>query len=86
MTEDARVQEARAYLASPSGTHRDEEAELIGNLLRYADERLRVNVGLITENSALRAKARQPESLDLSQVPLRALLDELEARAGSRDG
>lgn len=54
MPEDRRVTEAREQCASPGAAYVD--IDVARRLLAYAEERLRVNVGLIAENTELKRK------------------------------
>lgn len=82
MAEDSRVTAVREYLDSDRGLYTGSR-KLLGPLLEYAEERLRVNVGLVRDNADLRAKQRQPETLDLSSVTTADLLRELERRCSA---
>lgn len=55
---------------------------VLRGLVAYADERLRVNVGLVAENSELRRRARtsSPDGIDLTGVSSQQLLTELGRR------
>lgn len=82
---DTRVARAKDYLAA--GPLADlstiEVQDMAEGLLAYAEERERINIGLIAENTDLKAKVRQQKSetaVDLSAVPADALLDELRER------
>lgn len=52
---------------------------LVGAVDAYA-EIVRVSVGILAESSALKAKARQPEAVDLSALSSADLLAELARR------
>lgn len=74
--EDKRVTEAKALSTGlPTIV-----AKVITDIVEYAEERLRVNVGLVSENGSLKAKLRTPEAIDLSTVETSALLAEISKR------
>lgn len=82
---DRRLVEAKHFVAEvqmydSEGQCDNSADEAITGLIAFAEERERVNVGLLAENSALKAKARQPEAVDLSATSSADLLAELTRR------
>lgn len=76
-TEDARLTAAREFHAGGPGSLR----VVLGGLIAYAEERYRVNVGLVNENAALRKQVREPErGPSLEAVPTADLLAEVTRR------
>lgn len=82
--EDKRLEKAREYARQNAGSGSLHEgptayaAAIMNQLVAYAEERLRVNVGLLNENASLRAKLRQPETeIELPDIPSQDLLAEL---------
>ena len=76
--EDQRIAQAREWMAEEdSGI---DPVFVITDLLDYAGERLKVNVGLIAEITGLKQKIGAPQTLDLSNIPTADLLAELAHR------
>lgn len=61
---DTRLVNARARLNDDRTLNHYEQADL----LAVAEERERLTIGLVSENAALRARARNPEAVDLTEV------------------
>lgn len=78
MTADDRIEAARD-LHRRLGECAIEAPEIL-DLIAYAEERLRVNEGLLRENQALKARASGPEVVDLSTISNTVLLATLAAR------
>ncbi len=74
---DSRVELAKTYVAC--GPLPGANA-IIDGLLAYAEERLKVNVGLLSENTALKKAVQTGPVLDLSSVSRDDLLAEIKRR------
>ena len=80
---DSRVQTALDYVERHFSDDNGYEAALLADVLAYALDQRRMLIGAIATSTALQAKARAPETVDLSMLPLTALTDEILRRAGS---
>jgi hypothetical protein len=68
MSADARLVRAREYAVTSTTLYPDHP---LHGLLAYAEERLRINTGLLAENEQLRKRLSAPES---ASTPLEVLL------------
>lgn len=82
--EDERIMTARLLAETLRDFDDVDAAEKVEALIAYADERLKINVGLIAENSGLKQKISAPPTLDLSTTPTADLLAELARRLEDR--
>lgn len=78
--DDRRIEAARTVMQEPDNFSFSHVVMVLDELLSYAEERLRINLGLITENSGLKAKVGAPPEVDLSEVPVKTLLQEVADR------
>lgn len=80
MTVDQRIAAAREYVDGSDGVEFEGVDRLLIDLLEFAEERLRVNAGLVRQNEEFRNRLRAPETVDLSTVSREDLLAEVERR------
>lgn len=79
MADDARVDAARVVVEEPDNFSFSHVVAVLDDLLAYAEERLRVNVGLLQENTTLKTRSSSSE-FDLSEIPVKALFQEINNR------
>lgn len=76
MQEDQRITDARDYATVNGGS----VERIINDLIAYAEERARINTGLVSENASLRGKVNKPEVIDLTEIDTRDLFAEVAHR------
>lgn len=80
MTEDNRLTAARDY--ANGRVIQTQPVQMINDLVAFAEERLRVNVGLLAENETLKKRLAEtnPAKVDLTNVDDAEMLTELADR------
>ena len=78
--DDRRIEAARTVMEEPDNFSFSHVVVVLDELLAYAEERLRINLGLLQENSGLKAKIGAPAEADLSAYSVKDLLREISSR------